>query len=305
MPSGLICVIKDYRYKPIFFFNCSESRDSPTAVYKYYEHKFINDEWQCITNPSPYKYIIPKAYKQSESSYKFIEQIYNSVNIDCFKKILEFVKINNETELSKMKYNTCVREFKNVLYRSLSTYYKDTHIDDFYCITTLKLDVQRKKRNLEYHERGFPFNNNLYNIFRFNELYCDLFRLGVNYVDDDHHIYEIVYDTDYYEGLDFLLTKCDIIFTLRRDEDRIYVSYKLKEPFKNIKYKKTYETYGYTNQQEFLENSKYCGFIFDDEVSNGSIGDIRELGDDNELNFDQVEEIIKYKDCLRWINDLL
>ena len=273
MPGGLICVIKDYKYKPIYIL-------------------YTKGGWEAVLSGSKKrhpckKYIKSKTSNQSESSYKFIEQIYNSVDSDCFNKILEFVEINNETERARQKYNCCVKEFKVKLKELFSYRYRGTDINNFYCITTLKRYIHPGCE--ENYQNQSP-RNNLCDMFNLRGIYDGL-DLGLTVCD---RIYEIKHDANYYEGLDFLLTKCNISCELDRNQQHISVSYKLKEAFKNIKYKKTHEIYGYNNQQELLDSGECCGFIFDDKVTNFSMC-IEEFDDD------EIEQIIKNKDCFGWI----
>lgn len=274
MPGGLICVIKDYRYKPIYF--------------------IYNHEWG-IKNRCIRKHVIPEPVNEYKSSFKFIEQIYNSVDLDCFKKILEFIKINNQIKNTKQNYNFCIKEFNYILKRQFRMHYIDTDINNFYCITKLKLPIIKQNDYLLYSH--FPYSN-LGRIFNLNGLY-DQLQLGLTNCDD---IYEIKHDANYYEGLDFLLTKCNILCKLDINQQRIYISYKLKEHFKDIKYKKTHEIYGFTNQEDFLDNNEYYGFIFDDNVTSFWMG-IDFLIE--EYTNDEIEQIIKDKDCYRWIMGLI
>ena len=279
MPGGLICVFKDYKYKPIYIL-------------------YSKLDWEVVLSglkkrhPCK-KYIKSKTGNQSESSYKFIEQIYNSVDSDCFNKILEFVEINNETERARQKYNFCVKEFKDKLKEHFRLYQqRGKDINNFYCITTLKRYI-RPGCEENYQYEGYA-HNNLCRMFNLRGIYDEL-DLGLTVCD---RIYEIKHDANYYEGLDFLLTKCNISCELDRNQQHISVSYKLKEAFKNIKYKKTHEIYGYNNQQELLDSGECCAFIFDDKVSNFCM-------EESCGTNDEIEQIIKNKDCFGWIICLL
>ena len=170
----------------------------------------------------------------------FIEQVYKSVDYDCFNLILDFVKINRETEYNKRLFHLCLEEL-------------------------LWWVVCKPVRH--------PSDNYIISKFNLNKIYEPL-QLGIkcSKCDAGKTILEYHYDKDYYDGLDFLLNKCEVFaFVDFDDEDKFMMfGYELKD--KQTKFRKSYEENGYDNEGDFRYNNdedKSCEFNYNDSFITG------------------------------------
>lgn len=156
-----------------------------------------------------------------------LELLYKSVSNDIFIKILDNVRDIKETEKNKRLYYSILEEFK-------------------------------------YYNKSFcPCCDNKYiqNRFNLNRVYQSL-QLGNKCID---YTINYKYDNEYFTGLDFLLNKCNVFCVVDLVNEEIIFSYELKD--KNIKYRKSYEEYGYENEEDFfdLEEEKNIEFIYNDK----------------------------------------
>jgi|TARA_B110000483_G_C18153127_1_gene526298 hypothetical protein len=167
----------------------------------------------------------------------FIEQVYKSVDYDCFNLILDYVKINRETEYNKRLFHLCLEE---ILYSVSGP--------------------------------GRPETPDKYIISRFNlnKIY-EPFHLGIKFLGENRRV-QYHYDKDYYDGLDFLLNKCEVFaFVDFDDEDKFMMfGYELKD--KQTKFRKSYEENGYDNEEDFRMNYNLdasCEFNYNDSFLTG------------------------------------
>lgn len=169
----------------------------------------------------------------------FIEQVYKSVDYDCFNLILDFVKINRETEYNKRLFHHCFQELLGSVCKPVM------HPSDNYIISK----------------------------FNLNKIYEPL-QLGIkcSKCDAGKTVLEYHYDKDYYDGLDFLLNKCSVFAFIQDDDDVdqfIMFVYELKD--KNTKFRKSYEENGYDNEEDFRihELDASCEFNYNDSFLTG------------------------------------